>query len=1175
MESCLEPRDTAEFSALHCRDRWLALQLVREAAGVAGVLFVLGPDAQFSRGSEVAFNWLLRGGSGRSLLAAPVESRFEECVVFVSAARSVVFCKSEQHAEVAAKTAMWESCEVVVTSTEEEADQDSYDARKTQIFLDMVSGCTSLGVALRSDDQQADLKMSVERWPLVQAHAYDEFGLGFLTLRTSLVNIEAQLQHHVYPRWDLHSVVSACDYVPQLRKAWDGAMLVCDRHLPGGLAVASLGEGASAIVAAPLVDYFEYGRLVLTDEDILELRGVENPATRLLNPAPRVLVGSHQSAMVSHGVPFEALGAQPVAETAAVVSPLHMIWEAVEPLTGIAVTRTYTLGIGQLCSGHGLVEPLQVLLQAYATVAACCRYLLEEGGPLARAAFSPDREMELQQAAADFLSSSGVPMHWRLEVTCAAMDTMGMPCSPPDTGLTLIFVRVALTDIVCPGTGSALGSVAFGDSVFCARPSQFVSESYTAMCSLTTEVVRFGFWPPPEDAGAKETRSGLESCLGIGFDRGPSVLLGGRSGHVVYLEDRGPPPDPLGLGQAIDIEIRSAFAMDVSLRGVDMPRSVAGQVAGIAWTFATGKVVVQTPRTGHLLLQVEQLADQDRLPCEEGPAGLVWIPVQVCNPAEGGFASFRAAIAVPPGTAAQFRTLQPGDPSAQLPSSGNVDLTWVRSVGRQDQEAARIQPRMLPTIALTVGHGGQMSFLTCRNAFDEQAAQVAPVQPLKCVWVSGLPGSGAMDVAVALATALGAPLVDVATASGLGSSHECIDDVRVLGAPLANLLLATAQQTHNLIVACDVALNPIEVLSSLAEQSPFKDVCCITHVISVVHPLAAYPWSTARHPLMLSRAHRGWIDKVVVQDQRPADTVGPSGLEALSALLRHELEACRSSRHDVLQRPPTSALAADVLQPLPASRLQRLLALPDSAASAAFLQAQAKLCCVFIPTSVPLDVATLHACCAERLQAAAAASSIHATAAHENPWRGLFCIEAHVHGMVGSDLDALGPQDLLPTLQGHAAQVVHQMVLTPRGPVRVPQYRAAPLAASTGVLWWWCTSAGLAPEVVASYRLRLRQEAEAAVEACRLRPPGARHPWTVADVPAEQVAFEVRALLEAGPPDGCFFNGVGYIDVDGHESKDHPHLGACLEVVVANHNAEVQAWNAAIAQAATLPMFQH
>jgi len=408
--------------------------------------------------------------------------------------------------------------------------------------------------------------------------------------------------------------------------------------------------------------------------------------------------------------------------------------------------------------------------------------------------------------------------------------------------------------------------------------------------------------------------------------------------------------------------------------------------------------------------------------------------------------------------------------------------------------------------------------------------------------------------------------------------------VRILAAPLAATLQATAQQGHALVVLCDVASNPAEVISTLAEEAPLKDLVRFTHVVSVVQPMAAYPWSSARHPLLLSRVHRGYVTNVVVQDYRAPEGARSEQGEELSTLLLRELEACRSGKRELLARPPTATIADGVRESPGLSRPRQLLARPETAGALACTQPQAKLCCIFVPAPCALDMVTLQAYCHERLQSAAGTSTSHLRSSPtlveaSNPWEGLLCVEAHVRGLapsVASGLDALAPAEMLAALRSGAAETAQRLVLSPRGSLRAPAQLGAPLATAFGVLWWWCvpTSAGEAVHLRAQ---RLQAEAAAVVEACRLQPPGLRPAWTsTTDVPAEQVALETEKLLEAegGLPEGYFFNGFSYIDVDGRESKEHPHLQARLEAVATSHNAEAQAWNAAVAEASQLPLFQ-
>ncbi|CAJ1328289.1 unnamed protein product [Effrenium voratum] len=110
--------------------------------------------------------------------------------------------------ELGTRTALWDT--VLVMG--EEGDADSYEAQKVAVFINMVKDCKKLGVFCEPTE---DLKMTVEKWPVVQAFGYDEPGTqeptrGFLTLRRELVNLEQDMHQVVYPAWDLTAMRLGC-----------------------------------------------------------------------------------------------------------------------------------------------------------------------------------------------------------------------------------------------------------------------------------------------------------------------------------------------------------------------------------------------------------------------------------------------------------------------------------------------------------------------------------------------------------------------------------------------------------------------------------------------------------------------------------------------------------------------------------------------------------------------------------------------------------------------------------------------------------------------------------------------------------------------------------------------------------------------------------------------------
>eukprot|EP00930_Biecheleria_cincta_P044444 TRINITY_DN30560_c0_g1_i1.p1 TRINITY_DN30560_c0_g1~~TRINITY_DN30560_c0_g1_i1.p1 ORF type:complete len:1189 (+),score=206.05 TRINITY_DN30560_c0_g1_i1:32-3598(+) len=1173
MDSVLRPEDTSGYSALACRDRWLALQRLRVARNLDAIVLVLGPDAGFTLGNDAAYNWLLLGASGRELMATSLDSRHNECVLCLREHRNLIFCKRAVHEEITIRTALWEGVELVVPTKEEEADSDRYEAKKIRAFIEMVSDCRSLGVFARSHDMSTDLKMTVERWPLVQAFGYDEYGYGFLTLRSSVTNLEEDAHRNVYTQWDLHSILWAQRLAKSLHKTWEDAVIFQERR--------GMAANSTTAMAAPLVDYFEYGRLTMSDDEVFEIREGSQPGEPLLlDPAPRVLVGSAQSEEILHAV--ELSGLQPSAPRTA-EDAHHMIWEAVDPLTGIAATRTY--GLSTHFAGEGRdssnIVRVATLLRAYAASAECCRRLLA-GGAIATAAFSPNGEAELVQTVEGIMSSEYPDVLGKPRVTCEAMDAMGLPCKLQQqfrcNGVLLVFVRVTISGVSCPEFG-LLGAVAYGDSAFCVCP-RLEDGRAAASAALCASLPAIAIWSSSVEASrSKQVKDGLETSLGVGLDWGPSVALGHRSGVQVYLDPPPPPPDPLALGEEI-LDVAKPCQLAIAIAGAcHMPLTCFTN--GVCWTYGSGKAVVSSPRVGYLLLKIcEELKRRRSL--AEAADGLVWVEVE--EVAENlRLPWLRMALAVSPTTAVTWQQQSASLESEEVEVQAPADkLDWLMAMVSASVSSAGIsQQEFLAWAALALAHCGQMPAETCRAVFDECGISQES-GGCRCVLVSGLPGCAVMDVASALASALDAPLLDLGQVLGAGpvapellNSPQCVEQ-------LCSALQSNASGRAWLVL-CDVWHAPATLLIALQGSLSCPP---ITHVVSAVEPFVAYPWGAVRHPLLLSRALRGWVSSALVQDLllRDSSVVQSPTIvrhhRLLSDLLLKELQSSRAG-HQTLHRPVTGDIIKGPLREPAAGAALRALALPSSvpgfsaeAVCATPLHSMATLRCCFLPVARPVDLETMKQRCMARLREAAEASSPSTEAVPKNVvphWRGLFCIEARVVGTPSAvNFWNQGPAELRAAAARLQSSEARSLVFTPMGELGAPQHWMDPLASQMGMIWWWCVHAGDAAELSNQRLIAVTQE----LEACLLQPLPETSPWCLDDVPRETAAQVEQDVVQSGPPAGYFFDGTRYIhDVDGHICDRHPELEKRLQMVVEHHNSELLECAAVRREVAALPMF--
>lgn len=312
---------------------------------------------------------------------------------------------------------------------------------------------------------------------------------------------------------------------------------------------------------------------------------------------------------------------------------------------------------------------------------------------------------------------------------------------------------------------------------------------------------------------------------------------------------------------------------------------------------------------------------------------------------------------------------------------------------------------------------------------------------------------------------------------------------------------------------------------------------------------------------------------VVAQDYRQKEgCVTAHDWSVVADHLHWEIHACRGGAR-VLRRPLTSALI-DVISEeftntallrslsLPGSTLETIVATTGSASLACrACSSSARVLGMFVSISFPVDIAALKACCARRLQAAVEAALPAPGTKGDPVWRNLFSVEGHVVGAVVADIWRLTSAQMSNANRGSSFSSEHFFLLTTRGELCPPQHWSAPLSKSMGVIWWWCIDDLQNCDVT-----RLRQEAEAVVQTCRIQPPPPKRQWTPVDLSQAHVAqLESEARAE-GLPEHHFFDGVSYIDASGHRSKQHPRLEHFIEQHLNALNKEVEAWNSGVLQ---------
>ncbi|CAE7668996.1 unnamed protein product [Symbiodinium pilosum] len=387
---------------------------------------------------------------------------------------------------------------------------------------------------------------------------------------------------------------------------------------------------------------------------------------------------------------------------------------------------------------------------------------------------------------------------------------------------------------------------------------------------------------------------------------------------------------------------------------------------------------------------------------------------------------------------------------------------------------------------------------------------------------------------------------------------------------LRDWLQTNAQEWAILV---DVVQDPADLLELCESQG----LSIVSHVVSILDPFIAYPWGAARHPLLLSRTARGWVNAAFVQDNvmKNSPSKGLQEHRELGALLLREMTSSRGGEQ-VSMRPLTGDIIQGALAQSCSSPFARFLSRPYQGMSSPhreLFQPQARLWKHFVPSqNLVLDFEILQKLCMECLHQAAEEfilppeGSFHG----HSVWHGLFCVEAKARGVTsGISFWAQASPDLRKAAMEMETSPAKGMVLTPKGELRPPQHWQEPLASALGVVFWWCLPSQAMPAI--------NEKASAAVAEvarCVLQPPVEDTAWDINAVPPGlRAEIEEEVRLE-GPPDGYYFDGVRYINQeDCAVSMEHPNFMSRLSCVVQNHNDEQMARRRLIQEVMEMPLF--
>ena len=243
------------------------------------LLVVPGVDGNYNPGSRGIINYLFMGRSGDYINHYSFdenEDRFDDIVLLVLPDRVYIYCNPKNYSLLMPYLALWKNCRVFCLNEEKFDDSEYAEEYKIKCFIEMMSDSSVVAMAL--DGASTDGKRltsaksfgivsgkknendpyEVEKWPLIQAYALEDFGTqGFFTMKHTVINA-SEIINDVYSTLDVEDVKYAVKTsLCRFEHHWQTMLANVDVMSTTN----KLGELKESNVSEPLFSYYRYGQM--------------------------------------------------------------------------------------------------------------------------------------------------------------------------------------------------------------------------------------------------------------------------------------------------------------------------------------------------------------------------------------------------------------------------------------------------------------------------------------------------------------------------------------------------------------------------------------------------------------------------------------------------------------------------------------------------------------------------------------------------------------------------------------------------------------------------------------------------------------------------------------------------------------------------------------------------
>ncbi|XP_052099791.1 dynein axonemal assembly factor 9-like isoform X13 [Mytilus californianus] len=412
-------------------------------------------------------------------------------------------------------------------------DEEAAEEFKIHSFVAMVTNCRKIGIPYSTTGSLHSFdKMVVEKWPIIQAYALDEYtGGGFFTMKHEVVDVSSAV-HKIFNEVDPTSLeLLITEQLSMFERQWKTMLITTDMEM-----LNNSRQIQEEKVCEALRSYYKHGKV-----------GSETAVDRQTKPF--VLFGTNTKKTVMESVRIGETTVNTPLMKAGVDGdiPKLMVCYGVCPNGPITCGRTYffTGFSDQLSDKSGAPsedEETRMLVQVYgimidAVIQAIQVYVKTLSSHLARAA-AVDIVCEECHKLGSPMIQKYIQRRSNIIFTLEAHDNSGQSCQLPD-GEHVLRVKTAsisLTDIPSyrnPAKilGSLLYSDVFIDSVIQVQKDDGTIARDYEVLNLTGQIPKYLAWSV-RDKGKDEVTILEENLKNMKNEGYGSVLISGESVHV-------------------------------------------------------------------------------------------------------------------------------------------------------------------------------------------------------------------------------------------------------------------------------------------------------------------------------------------------------------------------------------------------------------------------------------------------------------------------------------------------------------------------------------------------------------------------------------------------------------------------------------------------------------------